>query len=61
MATLNRLIEERSDLGSADVDLLSNVVREWSLVADLALSDLVLWVPTWNDGGLVAVGPCEAK
>jgi two-component sensor histidine kinase len=52
---LTRLITERSDLGPADVDLLSAVVREWSLVADLALSDLVLWVPTWNDGGLVAV------
>ena len=55
MATLTRLIADRSDLTPADVDLLSAVVREWSLVADLALSDLVLWVPTWNDGGLVAV------
>ncbi|PHX60708.1 MAG: ATPase, partial [Actinobacteria bacterium] len=25
------------------------------LLADLALSDLVLWLPTWNEGGLVAV------
>lgn len=28
-------------------------MREWSLVADLALSDLLLWLPTWNDAGFV--------
>lgn len=55
MATWTRLVEERTDLGPDDVDALVGIVEEWSMLADLALSDLVLWVPTWNDGGLVAV------
>jgi two-component system, sensor histidine kinase PdtaS len=55
VATLTRLVADRTDLDEADVDLLSRIVEEWSLVADLSLSDLVLWVRTWNDGGLVAV------
>ena len=55
MATFTRVVEERTDLGLEDIDLLSRIVEEWSLLADLALSDLVLWVPTWNEGGLVAV------
>ena len=50
-----RLLDERTDLGKADVELLGALVEEWSLLADLSLSDLVLWVPTWNEGGLVAV------
>jgi two-component sensor histidine kinase len=55
VAILTRLVKERTDLGPADLDRLSSLVEVWSLLADLSLSDLVLWVPTWNDGGLVAV------
>lgn len=55
MATLTRLVNERTDLGPDDVERLRALVEAWSLLADLSLSDLVLWVPTWNDGGLVAV------
>ncbi len=55
MATLSRLVEDRTDLTDDDVTHLSRIAEEWSLLADLALSDLVLWVPTWNEGGLVAV------
>ncbi len=55
MAILTRLVDERTDLGAADVERLSALVEEWSLLADLSLSDLVLWVPTWNEGGLIAV------
>ena len=55
MATLTRLVVERTDLTAEDRDLLTRIVEQWSLIADLSLSDLVLWVPTWNDGGLVAV------
>jgi two-component system, sensor histidine kinase PdtaS len=50
-----RVVEERTDLGAEDIEVLARIVEEWSLLADLALSDLVLWVPTWNEGGLVAV------
>jgi len=55
VATLTRLVQDRTDLADEDIDLLTRIAEEWSLIADLALSDLVLWVPTWNDGGLVAV------
>jgi two-component sensor histidine kinase len=54
MVTLAALVEERTDLDSLDVEALSRIVADWSIVSDLAQSDLVLWLPTWNDGGLVA-------
>lgn len=50
-----RLVKERTDLSPGDLDYLTSVVEDWSLIADLSLSDLVLWVPTWNDAGAVAV------
>jgi len=55
VAILTKVVEERTDLSRADTDLLSQVVLDWMLLADLALSDLVMWVPTWNEAGLVAV------
>lgn len=48
-------MKERTDLSPEDLEHLTAVVEDWSLLADLALSDLVLWVPTWNDAGAVAV------
>ena len=54
MGTLDRLAEERTDLAPADLERLHGLVASWSLIADLALSDLVLWLPTWNTGGWVA-------
>ena len=50
-----RLVNERTDLSAADLEHLTSIVEEWSLLADLSLSDLVLWLPTWNDAGAVAV------
>lgn len=50
-----RLVNERTDLSATDLQHLTAVVEEWSLLADLSLSDLVLWLPTWNDTGAVAV------
>jgi two-component sensor histidine kinase len=55
VTTLTRLVADRTDLGEDDVDALTHLVAEWSVVADLSLSDLVLWVPTWNEAGFVAV------
>ena len=54
MAILTKLVSERTDLTEADQNRILAVTSEWALVADLAMSDLVLWLPTWNDGGLVA-------
>ena len=60
MAILNRLAEERTDLSAVEVDRLHLIVADWSLLADLAGSDLVLWLPTWNEGGLIAVAQVRA-
>lgn len=60
MAILNRLAEERTDLTEAEVDRLHVIVAEWSLLADLGGNDLVLWLPTWNEGGLLAVAQVRA-
>ena len=54
MASLRSLIAERTDLDAPDAEALQDLVGSWSLIADLAMSDLVLWLPTWNEGGFVA-------
>ncbi|MFZ1855059.1 MAG: sensor histidine kinase [Candidatus Nanopelagicales bacterium] len=55
MVDRRRLLADRSDLRPEDRDQLRALVADWTLVADLAFADLVLWVPTWNDGGFTAV------
>lgn len=54
MAGLTHLARERSDLSDADIEHLHALVVSWNLLADLAQSDLVLWLPTWNQTGVVA-------
>lgn len=53
-------LEQRTDLSPAGIEYLELLVENWSVLADLAFSDLVLWVPTWNEGGLLAVGQVRA-
>jgi len=60
VAILNQLAEERTDLTEVEIERLHLIVAEWSLIADLAGSDLVLWLPTWNEGGLLAVAQVRA-
>ena len=54
VATLQSLATSRADLGQEAVEHLTMLVSDWSIVADLAFSDLVLYLPTWNSGGYVA-------
>ncbi|MEI6374110.1 MAG: sensor histidine kinase [Actinomycetes bacterium] len=54
MTSLTVLARDRTELSDDDAAHLQAVVAEWSLLADLGFSDLVLWVPTWNDGGVIA-------
>jgi len=54
MGSLERIAEERTDLDTAERERLTGLVGAWGLVADLAVSDLVLWLPTWNGAGWVA-------
>ena len=53
MGLLDRGALERSDIRPADLEALQHLVREWTLVADVALSDVLLWLPTWNEAGFV--------
>ena len=54
MASLADIARERTDLGEGAVATLQSIVGDWTLLADLGFSDLVLWLPTWNSGGFVA-------
>ena len=54
MARFDDVARERTDLSEADVDHLRSLVEAWTLLADLAFADLVLWLPTWHGGGFVA-------
>ena len=55
MATLEQLVSEHTELSAAATEHLSQLVSEWTLLADLSFSDLLLWVPKWHDGGYVCV------
>ena len=55
MVERGRLLADRTDLRPRDRDHLRALVADWTLVADLAFADLVLWVPTWNQTGFTAV------
>lgn len=50
-----RLAREHSDVTPEQLVRLRRLAADWSVIADLAMADLVLWVPTWNGGGYVAV------
>jgi two-component sensor histidine kinase len=52
--SLNDVTERHTDLTEADLDRLHLLLADWQLLADLAFSDLVLWLPTWNGSGYVA-------
>lgn len=49
------LLADRSDMDDVDRWHIRALVADWTLVADLAISDLVLWVPTWNGTGFTGV------
>lgn len=55
MRDLAALADEHSDLTPDIVTGLADLVAAWDLIADLAFSDMVLWLPTWNEAGYVAV------
>lgn len=54
MGNVFKTLQERTELSNEVIAVLESLTSNWSLLADLALSDLVLWVPTWNEGGMVA-------
>ena len=48
--------EDEIDLSRAEVEFLENFLSDWGLLSDLALSDLILWVPNWHGKGYFALG-----
>lgn len=48
--------DDEIDLSSAEVEFLENFLSDWGLLSDLALSDLILWVPNWHGKGYFALG-----
>lgn len=55
MSTLTDLIEANCSLEQSEVDWLTYMMEDFQLLADLALSDVVLWVQTSDGKAFVAV------
>jgi two-component sensor histidine kinase len=49
VTTLAEMLRTKTDLSDSGVEWLHLLVGDWQLIADLAFSDLVLWVPS-NEG-----------
>ncbi len=49
MLSMAEVISAHTALAGDDVDWLEHLVAEWHLLADLAFSDLILWVPDVDD------------
>ncbi|MCE1175253.1 MAG: PAS domain-containing sensor histidine kinase [Propionibacteriales bacterium] len=49
MKIRERLAALATDLSSTDLTWLNRLIDEWSVLADLAFADLVLWVPVGDD------------
>jgi len=54
MATFADLAGRHTELTPDDLRHLHGLLAEWALLADLAMADLVLWLPVWHGGGFVA-------
>ncbi|MFM1986851.1 MAG: hypothetical protein RIS18_1068, partial [Actinomycetota bacterium] len=54
MTFLSSVVKDRTELEDNDLDHLQALLADWTLLADLSLSDLVLWIPTWHGKGFFA-------
>ncbi len=54
MPGLSEMAKRHTELSDAELERLGLLLADWQLIADLAFSDLVLWLPTWNASGYVA-------
>lgn len=53
---LPNLAKARTDLTQEEVARLQSLLSEWTLIADLAFADLLLWLPTLNEAGFIVAG-----
>ncbi|KAB1663201.1 sensor histidine kinase [Pseudoclavibacter sp. CFCC 13611] len=54
MSILSEFAEKNPGLVTEDLDWLHSLIGDWQMIADMALADLILWLPT-NDGQYEAV------
>lgn len=54
MSTLRNLATKYTSLNDDEIEWLELLMPDWSLLADLALGDVVLWAPT-EDGNYLAI------
>lgn len=54
MSTLSDYVTKYSELNESQLDWLEQLTSDWPLLADLALGDVVLWLPA-KEGGYIAV------
>ena len=59
-ASFSERVRLRAELSQGAVARLTELVGEWSLLADLGFCDLVLFVRTWNDAGWHGVAHTRA-
>ena len=50
MSTLSDLVQAQGRSSEEDIEWLHLLVGDWQLLADLAFADMVLWVPSGEDG-----------
>ncbi|WP_229051519.1 sensor histidine kinase [Aeromicrobium sp. Leaf350] len=55
MGQLEDMTRSRTAVSATDARWLNALVSDWQLIADLAFSDLVLWVPEAEETGVCAV------
>lgn len=49
MLSLAKVVADHTDLSAEDVAVLTEIIGEWHLLADLSFSDLICWVPGSDD------------
>jgi two-component sensor histidine kinase len=49
MLSLAQVVADHTDLGAEELAVLTEIVSEWHLLADLSFSDLICWVPGTDD------------
>ncbi len=59
MLTLTEVIATHSELSADDTMWLAGLIDQWDMLADLAFSDLILWVPDADDNVFWAAAQCR--
>lgn len=54
MSSLSEFAQRNPQLSTEDVDWLHSLIGDWQMIADMALADLILWLPD-ADGAFEAV------